>query len=37
MLAKGWIKPGVSPYGSPVLFVQKKDWRIVDMYRLIMH
>ena len=24
MLAKGWIKPNVSPYGSPVLFVRKK-------------
>ena len=24
MLAKGWIKPSVSPYDSPVLFVQKK-------------
>ena len=24
MLAKGWTKPSVSPYGSPVLFVQKK-------------
>ena len=24
MLAKGWIKPSVSPYGSPVLFFLKK-------------
>ena len=24
MLAKGWIKPNVCPYGIPVLFVQKK-------------
>ena len=24
MLAKGWIKPSASPYGSPVLFVHKK-------------
>ena len=24
MLAKGWIKPSVSPYGHPVLFVRKK-------------
>ena len=23
MLVKGWIKPSVSPNGSPVLFVQK--------------
>ena len=24
MLAKGWSKPSISQYGSPVLFVQKK-------------
>jgi len=24
-LKKGLIEPSVSPYGSPVLFVQKKD------------
>ena len=24
MLAKGWIKPSVSPYRSPVLFIRKK-------------
>ena len=24
MLAKGWIRPSVSPYGSPILFVCKK-------------
>ena len=28
MLAKGWIKPSVSPYGSPVLFVQKKTGKL---------
>ena len=25
LLDKGFIKPGVSPWGSPVLFVKKKD------------
>jgi hypothetical protein len=25
LLRKGWIRPSVSPYGSPVLFVKKKD------------
>ena len=25
LLAKGYIKPSVSPYGAPVLFVQKKE------------
>ena len=24
ILAKGWIKPSVSPYGVPVLFLKKK-------------
>ena len=24
MLAKGWIRPSVSPYGAPILFVGKK-------------
>ena len=24
MLAKGWIRPSVSPYGAPILFVCKK-------------
>ena len=28
MLAKGWIKPSVSPYGSPVLFVWKKTGKL---------
>lgn len=23
-LSKGWIRPSVSPYGAPVLFVRKK-------------
>lgn len=24
MLAKGWVRPSVSPYGHPILFVRKK-------------
>ena len=24
MLAKGWIRPSVSPYGASILFVHKK-------------
>ena len=24
MLDKGWIRPSVSPYGAPILFVRKK-------------
>jgi len=24
-LEKGWIEPSTSPYGAPILFVQKKD------------
>ena len=24
MIAKGWIRPSVSPYGAPILFVCKK-------------
>ena len=28
MLAKGWIKPNVSLYGSPVLFVKKKTGKL---------
>lgn len=25
MVAKGWIRPSVSPYGHPILFARKKD------------
>jgi hypothetical protein len=25
LLAKGWIEPSNSPYGAPILFVQKRD------------
>ena len=31
MVAKGWIKPSVSPYINPILFVQKKT-RELQMY-----
>ena len=37
MLAKGWIKPSVSPYGSPVLFVWKKTgelWMCIDFHAI---
>ena len=37
MLAKGWIKPSVSPYGSSVLFVRKKTgklWTCIDFHAL---
>ena len=28
MLAKSWTKPSISPYASPVLFVQKKTGKL---------
>ena len=34
---KGWIKPSISPYGSPVLFVRKKTGELdmcMDFYTL---
>ncbi|GBG59930.1 hypothetical protein CBR_g66736 [Chara braunii] len=37
LLAKGWIRPSSSPYGAPVLFVQKKnkDLRLcIDYHKL---
>ena len=38
MIAKGWIRPSVSPYGAPILFMHKKtselrmcvDFRALD-------
>ena len=37
MLNKGFIKPSVSPWGAPVLFVKKKDGtlRLCIEYRLL--
>lgn len=37
LLSKGLIKPSVSPYGAPILFVKKKDGsrRMVIDYRLL--
>jgi hypothetical protein len=34
---KGWIEPNSSPYGSPILFVKKKDGglRMVIDYRAL--
>ena len=32
LLDKGYIRPSVSPWGAPVLFVRKKGW-----YFTIMH
>ena len=28
MIAKGWIRPSVSPYGAPILFVCKKTGKL---------
>ena len=28
MLEKGWIRPSVSPYGAPLLFVRKKTGKL---------
>jgi len=34
LLAKGFIKPSLSPYGSPCLFVEKKGWKYAFSGRL---
>ena len=37
MLEKGFIRPSVSPWGAPVLFVKKKDgtlWLCIDYRQL---
>ena len=37
MLVKGWIKPSVSPYSSPVLFVLIKTGKLrmyIDVHAL---
>ena len=37
MLEKGWIRPSVSPYGAPILFVRKKtgELRMCIDYRML--
>ena len=32
LLDKGMIRPSVSPWGAPVLFVKKKGWKSKTMY-----
>ena len=37
LLSKGFIKPSISPWGAPVLFVKKKikiRWEFAVVYRL---
>ena len=36
LLSKGFIRPSVSPWGAPVLFVKKKRerWEFAVVYRL---
>jgi hypothetical protein len=34
LLDRGFIRPSVSPWGAPVLFVKKKGWIHADVYRL---
>ena len=33
LLSKGFIRPSISPWGAPVLFVKKK-WEFAVVYRL---
>ena len=37
MPAKGWIKPSVSPYGSPIPFVQnkKRKFQIYTVFHML--
>ena len=35
LLSKGFIRPSISPWGAPVLFVKKKKkWEFAVVYRL---
>ena len=35
LLSKGFIRPSISPWGDPVLFVKKKEkWEFAVVYRL---
>ena len=37
MIARSWIRPSVSPYGTPILFVRKKTgelWMCVEFRAL---
>ena len=34
LLSKGFIRPSISPWGAPVLFVKKERWEFAVVYRL---